>query len=204
MLHQGPAVVIHTVAPVHQQLAQVTSRHVSQNLHHSACPILAEDLDILQRRCRQVTGARAGKQTEQRDLCTRAGTSQDVSVLPRHRVTLPVCSMAQLSHLSSSAPVPVPRMNSRYRPRSDEGAVIPRPSPLLDQPEGTVANLLTCSYHSGCFTPENAGTPGTLVGDLGSLAPGFGYVWGREAVRTVGVSQQVKDSPFLLLTLAFR
>lgn len=48
VLHQGPAVVIHAVAAVHQQLAQVPGLHVHWNLHHFACPVLTKDFNILQ------------------------------------------------------------------------------------------------------------------------------------------------------------
>lgn len=45
---QGPAVVVHAMTSVHQQLAQVPGRHVRENLHHFACPIFTKDFNILQ------------------------------------------------------------------------------------------------------------------------------------------------------------
>lgn len=48
MFHQRPAVVVHAVAFVHKQLAQVSRRHVGRDLHHFAHAVLAEDFNDLQ------------------------------------------------------------------------------------------------------------------------------------------------------------
>ena len=47
MLHEGPAVVVQTVALVDQELADVTGRHFGQDLKNFPCSILAPDLHYL-------------------------------------------------------------------------------------------------------------------------------------------------------------
>lgn len=48
VLHERPAVVVHAVASVNEQLAQVSGRHVCRDLHHPARPVFAEDFNVLQ------------------------------------------------------------------------------------------------------------------------------------------------------------
>uniref|UniRef100_A0A0E9S831 Uncharacterized protein n=1 Tax=Anguilla anguilla TaxID=7936 RepID=A0A0E9S831_ANGAN len=47
MLNQCPAVVIHTVAFVHQQLAEVPGTHVRGDFHYFSRAIFAKDFDDL-------------------------------------------------------------------------------------------------------------------------------------------------------------
>ena len=47
MLNKRPTVVVYTMALIHQELAQVSGRHVGRDLHHFAHAVLAEDLHDL-------------------------------------------------------------------------------------------------------------------------------------------------------------
>lgn len=49
MLNKYPTVVVHTMAFINQELAQVSGRHVGWDLHHLTNPILTEDLHDLWR-----------------------------------------------------------------------------------------------------------------------------------------------------------